>query len=73
MKMTKTDHFCFCSTPLRIGVGVHVRLSEPEAKFSEFSNPLRRRNPRSGEPLRLGIALLRLGVPASPFLVPLFR
>ena len=44
----------FYSTPLHLG--------ELEARFFEFSDPPRRRNPSLGEPLRLCVALLRLCV-----------
>ena len=53
MKMAKNGHFYFCSTPLRLG--------EPEAEFSKFSDPSRCRNSCLGGPLRLGVTLLRLG------------
>ena len=35
-------------------------LGEPEVEFSEFSDPPRRRNPRLGEPLCLGQAIVRV-------------
>ena len=50
---------------------LQLRLGKPEPRFSEFFDPPRRSI--LGEPLRLGITLLCLGVPASPVLVPLFR
>ena len=58
MKMAKTGHFCFCSTPLCLG--------DPEAEFFEISVLLRCRNPRLGEPLCLGVTLLRLGQATVP-------
>ena len=55
-KMAKTGHLCLCSTPLRLGVGVHPRrrapprrrhllLGEPKVKFSELSGLPRRTSP----------------------------
>ena len=43
----------------------HLRLGEPEVKFSELSGPPRCSMLRLGEPLRLGVAKLRLGIPIS--------
>ena len=58
VKMAKTGHLCFqhtptprCRAPPR---WKSLRLREPEAGFSEFSDPPRRRNPRLGKLLRLG-------------------
>ena len=70
MERAKSSNFCILLDTLkprrRSG-----RLGEPEAKSFEFFDPPRRRNPCLGEPLRLG-ALLRLGVPKSHVLVPIF-
>ena len=53
MKSVKSSHFyVLLDTPkprLRSAL-----LGEPEAEFSKFSDPHRRRNPRLGKPLRLG-------------------
>ena len=60
VKMAKFGHFCVLLdtlTPRRRS----LRLSELEAKFSKFSDLPRHRNPRLGEPLHLGVTLLRLG------------
>ena len=54
-------------------LGVELCLGEPEVKFSELSGPPRHSMFRLGEPLRLGVAKLRLGVLVSSILVPLFR
>ena len=43
-------------------------LGETEAEFFKFSDPPRRRNPRLGGPLCLGVALLRLGQATVPVL-----
>ena len=66
MKMAKFGHFCvLLDTPMprrrSACLSVEIRLGEPEAEFSKFSDLPRRRNPRLGEPLRLGVVLLRLG------------
>ena len=57
-----------------------IRLGEPEAEFSEFSDLPRRakffefsdsprsRNPFLDEPLHLGVAVLRLGQATNPVL-----
>ena len=51
----------------------HLHLGEPEVKFSELFGPLRHSMFRLGEPLHLGVAKLRLGVPVRFVLVPLFH
>ena len=73
VKMANTGHFCFqhdTPTPRRRSalLGVELHLGEPEAEFSEFYDLPRCRNPRLGEPLRLGITLLRLGQATVPVL-----
>ena len=63
MKMAKTCHLCFLldtptprhRTPPRWR---SLCLGEPEAEFFEFFDPPRLRNPRLGEPLRLGQAIV---------------
>ena len=50
-----------------------LRLGGPELRVSAFSSPLRSSMLRLGKPLCLGIVKLRLGIPVSSVLVPLFR
>ena len=45
-----------------------LQLGELEAEFFEFSDPPMCRNPRQGEPLRLGVVLLHLGKVIVPVL-----
>ena len=45
-----------------------ICLGEPEAKFFEFSDSPRSRNPFLDEPLHLGVAVLRLGQATVPVL-----
>ena len=53
-------------------LGVGLRLGELKARIYALSGPPRLAVLHLGEPLCLGIALLRLSVPTSPVLVPLF-
>ena len=85
VKMAKFCHFYFLldtPTPMcrSARLGVELRLSggpyakaNPSPEFLHFLFRLGVVVLRLGEPLRLGVALLCLGVPASPILVPLFR
>ena len=50
-----------------------LRVGGPDPKVSALSGPPRRCVLHLGEPLYLGVAKLRLGVPVSSILVPLFR
>ena len=50
-----------------------ARLGKPEAVFLHFLAHLGVAVLRVDEPFLIGIALLRLGIPVSPVLVPLFR
>ena len=54
-------------------LGIELRIGEPEVKFLELYGPPRHSMLRLGEPLRLGVASIRLGVPTSSVFVPLFR
>ena len=79
MKMDKTGHFCIqpnTPTPRRrsahLGGGPYT-YADPSLRFLNFLVRLGVTVLRLGEPLCLSVALLRLSVPASPVLVPLFR
>ena len=70
MKRAKSGHFYVLlntPTPRRMSerLGVELRLRKPKAKFSEFSDPPRCRNPA------LGVVLLRLGQATTPVLFSL--
>ena len=54
-------------------LGIELRLGGPEPRNSTLSGLPRRSMLRLGKPLRLGVTKLRLGVPISSVLVPLFR